>query len=115
MKKRAYLIPSLLAAGFVAPHEAIASIPALSPDNDDGVSPLFHLLQADRPVVVSGHASHASHSSHASHASSSGGGYIPRLPPIYTAPIAPTLQEPLDTLAAIPPVAQQPITSTPAS
>ena len=80
MRKKSYAIPSLLAAGFLAPSEVAAALPASTHRGVDDSSMLNAMLARDQPMVVS---SHASHASHVSHASGSGGGYIA---PLYTPP-----------------------------
>ena len=94
MKKKRYLIPSLLMAGFVAPHEALATLPP-TPKADplDGSTPLFDVFKLDHVYTLAGHSSHASHASHASHSSGSSGGYVA---PLYVP--APAYQAPLVTL-----------------
>ncbi len=104
MKKRSFLIPSLVAAGFSVSHDgALASFdtPKTSgSDPNDGN--IFRLFQQDHLVQLAGHRSHSSHSSHrssyggghyshTSHRSSYSGGYYDPTPvyvpqPVYTAP-----------------------------
>jgi His-Xaa-Ser repeat protein HxsA len=82
-KIRRFLIPSLLAAGFIAHDPATAAVPQVTtsggddPNRADAPRPFAQ----DHLVTLAQHASHASHSSggysggHASHASHSSGGY----------------------------------------
>ena len=81
MKSRAFLIPSLLMAGFGAPvaaQENGGEATVVGEREERGKSAAVSLFRADRPIQLAGHSSHRSHSSHSSHRSSSGGGgYYP--------------------------------------
>ena len=72
MKKRRFLIPSLLVAGLpvnqgdaVPPNDETADVPK-SP-------PLYDIFKIEHEYSLAAHSSHRSHSSHGSHRSSSGG------------------------------------------
>lgn len=84
MKKRLFLIPSLLAAGFVA-DDAKAATPSeevKTPDDRGSLLKIFRLEHKYTLAKHSSHSSHGSHGSHGSHRSSSGGGtYTPPPPP----------------------------------
>jgi len=86
MKKRNYLVPTLMAAGFLGNHANAVAVPALyEPDNKE--PSLFEKLRLNHLYILAGHRSHSSHGSHSSHRSSSGSGYTkPRATPLYTAP-----------------------------
>mgnify|MGYP000025543606 CR=1 FL=1 len=72
--KAKFLIPSLLAAGFL-PAES-AAIAAVGRKDDDGKShTLFDVFKTQHKYNLAGHKSHSSHASHRSHRSSSGSGY----------------------------------------
>lgn len=73
---RRFLIPTLLAAGFMATQSAKALPPgpdSIGPDQDR-LKTLKLRLQLQHKYSLAGHRSHSSHSSHSSHRSSSGGG-----------------------------------------
>ena len=96
MSARKFLIPSLLAAGFLSP-EANASLPddRASTTNND---PIFlQRLKFERDFDLAAHRSHASHSSHGSHRSSSGSSYKA---PVSPAPAVPTYNSPLSNSTA---------------
>lgn len=85
MKRKRFMISSLLAAGFLPlkPAEALPIGPTSTPaGNDKGK--LFETFKLSHKYTLAGHRSHSSHSSHSSHRSSSGGGYI--YPPSYNSP-----------------------------
>jgi His-Xaa-Ser repeat protein HxsA len=85
LSKRGFLIPTLLAAGFV-PLKLEASVrPEHQPDVVGKVPLLdvFRLPHAFSLAAHSSHSSHSSHASHTSHRSSSGGGIAL---PVYRAP-----------------------------
>jgi His-Xaa-Ser repeat protein HxsA len=85
--RQKFLVPSLLAAGFVASEtDALAKAPdRKGNENKDG---LFEQFRLGHKYNLAGHRSHASHGSHSSHRSSSGGGYrAPSTP-------APTIRAP---------------------
>lgn len=103
MKRTRFLIPSLFAAGFAAPTDALATTPQLGSGNDDpNQATLFDIFKQGHMVSLAQHRSHSSHSSHSSHRSgsgghyshmshtshrsSTGGGYGSYTPPAYTAP-----------------------------
>lgn len=92
MKSRAFLIPSLVMAGFGAPvaaQESGSGATAVSESEERGKSAATALFRADRPIQLAQHRSHSSHSSHSSHRSSSGsGGYYPPAP-VYSPPPPP--------------------------
>ncbi|MEF2071024.1 His-Xaa-Ser repeat protein HxsA [Consotaella aegiceratis] len=92
MKKRVFLIPSLLAAGLL-PQKAAALAPGVSIPKPDPTPRLFERFRLNHIYTLAAHRSHSSHSSHASHSShrsSAGGGYStrPYIPPApaYTPP-----------------------------
>jgi His-Xaa-Ser repeat protein HxsA len=94
MKKRSFLISSLVAAGFL-PQKAMAlAVPHPSDDNQ-GKTSLFDVFKGQHRYILAGHqshSSHVSHGSHTSHVSSSGGGYVlPSAPryPSTTTPVTP--------------------------
>jgi His-Xaa-Ser repeat protein HxsA len=76
MRKRTFLIPSLLAAGFGAHDPAQAGLThATTTGNDDpDRGNLLRQFSQDHLVTLAQHRSHSSHSSHSSHTSSTGGG-----------------------------------------
>ncbi len=76
MKKLRFLVPSLLAAGFV-PHEVEALAPPNPEPTADPNPSAFDTFRLQHDYILAGHRSHSSHSSHRSHRSSSGGGYSP--------------------------------------
>ena len=92
MKSRAFLIPSLVMAGFGAPiaaQESGSGATAVSESEERGKSAATALFRADKPIQLAQHRSHSSHSSHSSHRSSSGsGGYYPPAP-VYSPPPPP--------------------------
>ncbi|MGV1951066.1 His-Xaa-Ser repeat protein HxsA [Agrobacterium vitis] len=75
MKKiRVYLVPSLIAAGFMPLKSEAATVTGLI--DKKAPNTLFERLRVKHVYTLAGHSSHSSHASHASHASSSGGGYV---------------------------------------
>lgn len=76
MKK--FMIPSLLAAGFLADTSDAATITPLV-DFANADTPMIQKLRLNHVYTLVGHSSHSSHASHASHYShsSSTGGSIP--------------------------------------
>ncbi|MFZ5746917.1 MAG: peptidoglycan-binding protein [Pseudomonadota bacterium] len=75
MKRRHFLIPSLLAAGFGSHESAPAAAvrtPALGNDDPNAAS-LMRIFRLDHAYSLAEHRSHRSHSSHSSHRSGSGG------------------------------------------
>jgi His-Xaa-Ser repeat protein HxsA len=110
MRKRTFLIPSLLAAGFGAHDPAQAGlIHATTTGHDDpDKGDLLRQFGQDHLVTLAQHRSHSSHSSHRSgsgggghysHTShrSSAGGYDPYYPPppVYPAPAPPPPPPPI--------------------
>ncbi|MFT3988988.1 His-Xaa-Ser repeat protein HxsA [Aestuariivirga sp.] len=87
--KRAFLIPSLIAAGLTPLRDTTAlSNPlgtAAKKEPNGTVSKIFSL---DHRYWLASHSSHSSHASHSSHRSSGTGGYLydppPYTPPVYT-------------------------------
>jgi His-Xaa-Ser repeat protein HxsA len=81
-----FLIPSLVAAGFMGGHSSAAPVSGPKISNDTKTS-MFEVFRQTHKYTLAGHRSHASHSSHRS---SSGGGYkAPRATsptPLYTPP-----------------------------
>lgn len=76
MRRARFLIPSLFAAGFGAPTDALAATPQLSSGNDDpNKATLFDIFKQGHLVTLAEHRSHRSHRSHSSHRSGSGGHY----------------------------------------
>lgn len=108
MNSRAFLIPSLVMAGFGAPiaaQESSSGTTAVS-ESEERVKPTaaVSLFRADRPIQLAQHRSHSSHSSHSSHRSSSGsGGYYPPAP-VYSPPPPPPPSRP-NTFLNRPPIA----------
>ena len=103
MKNRIFLIPSLLAAGFVPTKSDAAPVGIVSVKELKQVS-IFERLRLHHLFTLAGHRSHSSHSSHSSHRSSSGGSYVaPRAVETYRAP-APTYvpSTPSPTYQAVP-------------
>ena len=102
MKRRIFLIPSLIAAGFFpGKADATPGVPIVKKADPQSI---LERLRIKHLFSLAGHRSHSSHSSHAchsSHASSSSGGYIPRS--TYTSPTysSPTYSPP--TVPAVPP------------
>ncbi|WP_266064655.1 His-Xaa-Ser repeat protein HxsA [Brucella intermedia] len=101
MKKKAFAIPSLLAAGFL-PAETLAMPLKPSMDLGDNTKSMFDVFRMDHDFTLAGHRSHSSHRSHRSHSShrSSTGGYSYRAPS-YSAPsrsyVAPLYNPPVKT------------------
>jgi His-Xaa-Ser repeat protein HxsA len=93
MKLR-YLIPSLMAAGFIPAKAVAVAVPARDQDNPNNSS-LFDVFKQAHIYTLAGHSSHVSHASHASHSSSAGGG-------IYIAPQPRTLYTPPPSLYTVP-------------
>ncbi|MBY5530123.1 His-Xaa-Ser repeat protein HxsA [Rhizobium leguminosarum bv. viciae] len=98
MKRRVFLIPSLLAAGFLPVRtDAMPLDPIVKKPDPHSI---LERLKIRHLYSLAGHRSHSSHSSHSSHRSSGGGGYLPSTtysspsysepspppPPRYTAP-----------------------------
>jgi hypothetical protein len=84
-----FLIPSLLAAGFIANNAAAFPAPVGFAPDDGAKKTLFEKLRLNHIFTLARHSSHSSHASHASHAShrSSTGGYSSPAPaPIYNPP-----------------------------
>ena len=78
--RKSFLVPSLLAAGFIA-SEADALAPDPASPGEDEKEGLFEKFKLDHKYNLAGHRSHASHASHSSHRSSSSSGYTaPRTP-----------------------------------
>ncbi|AYG76807.1 His-Xaa-Ser repeat protein HxsA [Rhizobium sp. CCGE532] len=75
-KRKIYLVPSLIAAGFMPSKGDAAPITGLTEKKP--ATTLFERLRVKQVYTLAGHSSHSSHASHASHASSAGGGYVPR-------------------------------------
>jgi His-Xaa-Ser repeat protein HxsA len=74
-----FLIPSLLAAGFVSPHSLL--LPAVSREDAEGKNlSLFDIFRLEHKYNFAAHRSHSSHGSHGSHRSSSGGYRAPAIP-----------------------------------
>lgn len=77
-----YLIPSLLAAGFIPNKGQAMSVDIVPKSDDFGQNGFFYVFKSTQNYTLAGHSSHASHGSHGSHRSSSGGGiYVPRVNP----------------------------------
>jgi len=88
--KLRFIIPSLLAAGFLpADNAALASI---SRKDDDGSTKptLFDVFKLGHKYNLAAHRSHASHASHGSHRSSSTPLYRPPAPPKLYNPTPPS-------------------------
>ena len=82
-KKRKYLIPTLMAAGFTSA-DATALPLNMTNQTSDGDGSIAERLRLQHKYYLAGHRSHSSHSSHRS---SSGGGYVPRVKtPTYVRP-----------------------------
>jgi len=117
MKKALFLIPSLLAAGFLAPKAEAVPGPSVEPQRGKAPS-LFERLRLNHLYTLAAHRSHSSHRSHASHRSSSGGGYsVPRQSPparTYTPPPS-TLYNSPSIVAPDPPTDSRNQSSTPPS
>lgn len=87
MKKRKYLISSLMTAGFLPVNSADASSVVVPQPNLENLNNEFtERLKLEHKYTLAGHRSHASHSSHASHRSSSSGGFTSSKP---VAPVQP--------------------------
>lgn len=97
MRKRLFMIPSLIAAGLF-PQKASAIVPGAFIDKKDPKPTLLERFRLQHKYTLAGHRSHSSHSSHSSHRSSSGGGYsTPRYyepAPTYSAPPTPSYSTP---------------------
>jgi len=96
MTKRAFLIPSLLMAGFAASAEAeeqsaVVTVPSIDGTQvSDAARQLFRSPQGFQLAQHRSHRSHRSHSSHSSHRSSTTGrGTVYRPPPVYLPPSPP--------------------------
>ena len=89
--KLRFIIPSLVAAGFLPAEQAAAIV--TPPHNGAKKLSLFDIFKTQHRYTLAGHSSHSSHASHASHAShrSSTGGYnfLPAPAPRYSPPPAP--------------------------
>ena len=108
MKKRLFMIPSLIAAGLF-PNKASAIMPGSILAKPDPKPTLFERYRLQHRYTLAGHRSHSSHASHSSHRSSSGGGYStpnysrstpsykPPRTPTYTAPSTPSYTPPSTT------------------
>ncbi|MHB0952504.1 MAG: His-Xaa-Ser repeat protein HxsA [Allorhizobium sp.] len=75
MKRKLFLIPTLLAAGFFPGRSDAMPLPNSVSKKDPPVS-LFERFRLHHIYTLAAHRSHSSHSSHSSHRSSSGGGYV---------------------------------------
>lgn len=80
MKK--FLVPSLLAAGFLTNAADASALLSRSVDVEPKKT-LLQKLQLDHLYSLAGHTSHSSHASHASHRSSSGGTVVIPDAPVY--------------------------------
>ncbi len=118
MKRRIFVIPSLIAAGFL-PMQADAMPGATIIKKTDPQS-ILERLKLRHLYSLAGHRSHSSHSSHSSHRSGSGGGYVPRTTysaPTYNPAPAPLYSAPTFTAPAVrtpPPAPATPKTVSPA-
>lgn len=76
MKRRTFLVPSLLAAGFSVHDAAHAQFlhATTSATDDPNAGNLLRQFSQDHYVTLASHSSHSSHSSHASHSSGYGSG-----------------------------------------
>jgi His-Xaa-Ser repeat protein HxsA len=104
MKKRLFLIPSLLAAGFLTEEASSTPILTDADHGDDAKGGFFKKFQLDHKYTLAGHRSHSSHGSHRSHRSSNGGGG-------YNAAPAPNYQStpPANVLPKSPAISPQPL------
>ena len=98
MRTRAFLVPTLLAAGFSMPSPAqvtgAEADQAEVAENQKAQSSAVPLFRQETPILLAGHSSHRSHSSHSSHRSSSGGGgYYPPAT-VYSPPPPPSPPRP---------------------
>lgn len=97
MKRLRFIIPSLLAAGFVA-DILEATLPIEWTNDTDSTDPYIQLFQLDQKYDLAAHRSHSSHRSHGSHRShrSGSGGSVapPHTPPSRTEPSPPSRTEP---------------------
>ena len=93
VKTRAFLVPTLLAAGFSLPSPAQAASAdadqAPVAENQKAQSSAVPLFRQESPILLAGHGSHRSHSSHSSHRSSSGGGVYYPPTTVYSPPPPP--------------------------
>jgi len=89
MKRRRFIIPSLLAAGFAA--DKLEATPPVDRTNDStSTNPYIDVFQLEHTYNLAAHRSHSSHSSHRSHQSGSGGSVAPPYtPPSRTEPLTP--------------------------
>jgi His-Xaa-Ser repeat protein HxsA len=72
-----FLIPSLMAAGFVKPDTVQVNFTNMtSGGTQPGGATLFELFKQQHSVMLADHRSHSSHSSHSSHRSGSTGGHF---------------------------------------
>jgi len=94
MKRLRFIIPSLLAAGFVA-DTLDATLPTDNTNDTASTDPYIDLFRLDQMYNLAAHRSHGSHGSHGSHRSGSGGS-VPRpyTPPPRTEPPPPSRTEP---------------------
>lgn len=125
MKRRIFLIPSLVAAGFLPAKADAMPLSGVTKKLDP--QSVLERLKLRHIYSLAGHrshSSHSSHSSHTSHSSGSGGGYLPRTTysspsydpaPAPAPPPAPLYAAPTYTAPAAPnPVAPPPSTIAPA-
>lgn len=75
MKRRIFLIPSLVAAGFLPAKSDAMPLQGVTKKLDP--QSILERLKLRHIYTLAGHRSHSSHSSHSSHRSGSGGGYLP--------------------------------------
>ena len=67
---KSYIIPSLMAAGFVSPDVTDAKQLAVEDHLTSDKPNFWNLMEGNLPVTLAAHSSHASHGSHGSHRSS---------------------------------------------
>jgi His-Xaa-Ser repeat protein HxsA len=77
---KSYIIPSLMAAGFVSPDVTDAKQLAVEDHLTSDKPNFWNLMEGNLPVTLAAHSSHASHGSHGSHRSSATPRYIPPAP-----------------------------------
>lgn len=81
---KSFIIPSLMAAGFVGSDVTDAKQLAVEDHSTSDKPNFWNLMDGNLSVTLAGHSSHASHGSHGSHRSSAS---TPRYVPPATAPV----------------------------
>ena len=74
---KSFIIPSLMAAGFVSSDVTDAQNLAVEDHSTSDKPNFWNLMEGNLPVTLAAHSSHASHGSHGSHRSSAGSTFTP--------------------------------------